>query len=586
MILEIDNTKCNPSPTSFDLTDQNFITLIGGNGSGKSAILEALFNKYLSDNEVKVIGFSSGQNESFSKTYIPYFKQNIKDTRTQSWNRGQSNLVESFYFDVNWSRFLIFFASVLKPDGHVRNYLKEKGYVSTRLNGSFSEDISSVLEFDFKILSPFVRHINNQLAAEARDPNHRSIRNTFIFAMLERLIEFRIQNGYNWDTPIPKRSSSLSSNDIFRISSDIPQFFTFLTYVTYNNNIIDISSCKLKLTGELEANDLSDGEHQLLSIYSMLDLFDANNTLFLFDEIDSHLYFENISQVWEKLRQINGRLITTTHSADSLLLNDYNNIKLVDEGKIDSKNIANKLFQRLGIFSQGDSFKYKFASKFRYIALIEGVIDWFIFKKLAQIKLGQNFNPQVLDTIHIIEQSSNYDGTFHRFGNNKIDWVSSFNKANDNTSITDRVFMICDKDHLSPNEINGVSVSNVSGIRRNRIDLKNNGQNAYLLSWKRRDIENYLLSHTMLTNNSINILSNINSLLPSSHHLQALNSCDTDSVRNVDIKSIIQPLYTTQDSSGTNYNTLEAIINQIPPSEISEDIENMYNYILGKIDLT
>jgi hypothetical protein len=63
---------------------------------------------------------------------------------------------------------------------------------------------------------------------------------------------------------------------------------------------IDIESCGLYLqqnVEELEFEQLSDGEYQLLSIYALIDLFDSENTIFLFDEIDSHLHFNNINKL-------------------------------------------------------------------------------------------------------------------------------------------------------------------------------------------------------------------------------------------------------------------------------------------------
>lgn len=596
MILEIDNTKCNTSPISFDLTNQKLVTLIGGNGSGKSAILEALFNKYLSDDSINIICFSSGQNESFSKTYIPFFDGNISNIQSSNWDNGNPSLVESFYFDISWTRFLIFFSTVLKSEGYVRKYLISKNYITTNQNGAILEDVSSNLEISFRVLRAFRDIINNLVEREATDPTLQSIRNTFIYSSLVRLIEHKIDSAYDWDYTITKQNITLNSNDVFSIfGTDVSTIFTFLTYATHKKKVIDISSCKLNFLNNLEMNDLSDGEYQMLTTYAILDLFDSQNTLFLFDEIDSHLYFKNISNVWDRLKEIDGKLITTTHSADSLMLNHYDNIRLVENGKIDTVNLANKLLNRLDNFSNEESYKFKLASKIKYFALMENKFDWFVFKKLAAIKLGGNFNSEVFRQVKFIKQAAGFNATSEVFGNSKINWIENFKRINGRNYTTEQIFMVCDKDELPIGDIlpsNGVLVSNALPDRRSRTPLKNNRQNAHLLSWKRREIENYLLSPTMLNLNDTDILDALNDELPRRHQLQTNSTNDNNHTRNLNIKSLMQPLYLKDGvqhigthEEGVDYAKLENIINQIPPSEISEDIENMYNYILGKIDL-
>ncbi|NMV42278.1 AAA family ATPase, partial [Vibrio parahaemolyticus] len=71
---------------------------------------------------------------------------------------------------------------------------------------------------------------------------------------------------------------------------------SFLTQAV-NGNFINKRSFKLKLLGNIELDDLSDGEYQLLFLYALIDLFDAPNTLFLFDEADSHLHYKNVEKL-------------------------------------------------------------------------------------------------------------------------------------------------------------------------------------------------------------------------------------------------------------------------------------------------
>ena len=149
-----------------------------------------------------------------------------------------------------------------------------------------------------------------------------------------------------------------------------------------------------------------------------------------------------------------------------------------------------------------------------------------------------------------------------------------------------------DRDNLPIQDIqNSGWLINAQNIQRpNRIQLKGTGNNrfAYLMSWKRREIENYLLSHTMLSNHGK--LAEVNHELAGAHQLQAGNASDNDGVRNLDVKTMLQPLYLKDglanvptDESGVDYNKLSALIAEIPENEISEDIQNVYNFIIGKI---
>ena len=59
----------------------------------------------------------------------------------------------------------------------------------------------------------------------------------------------------------------------------------------------------------------------------------------------------------------------------------------------------------------------------------------------------------------------------------------------------------------------------------------------------------------------------------------------------IGIKSKIQTIYvnngqfrTANNPEGVDFNLLKSAISQVPATEISEDIENMYNFIVSKIN--
>lgn len=590
--------------------DSNVMTFVGENGCGKSAILESIFQKYLLNiqEETDLFAFSSGNNESFSSIFqnnLRNIEKLVVDDLTYNEEEEETtqrinNAINTIYFDRSWVRFLIFFATSLKKyvepedvdennkSGRVIDYLKSKGLVDVDQQGI---DITTHIGFPFRIRKSYNYKIINAKEKEAIDPEFPSIRRTFLHQYLVKLTEY-LFTDYDFD--IEEEESRIvktwrwfrAKDGALVLGNDTNKIFTFLAWASNYDHFIFKEDCELKFKGNIELNHLSDGEHQLLAIYAMMDLFDSEKSLFLLDEVDSHLYYRNIQKLWDVFSLISGKVITTTHSADSIILNEFSNIKLVEKGKIESDTVANKILDRLESLSSGGNYKLSVAGKVKYLVLVEDYYDWFIFIELCKIKIP-NFNLNILQQIHYIKCSSSYENTTQRFGNSKVDWVESFNKHHKKDSETKHIFLICDKDELPITDI--LDSGLIKDKRRSQISLNGAGNKfAFLMSWKRREIENYLLSFTML--NAQGKLDAVNQLLPPANQITGHNLNDNDNIRNLDVKSLIQSLYLKDnigtivgDEGGIDYNKLTDIIAQIPADEISIDIENVYKFIIGKI---
>ncbi|WP_299180141.1 AAA family ATPase [uncultured Aquimarina sp.] len=574
--------------------DGNVLTFVGENGCGKSAILESIFSRHLGDreDERRLITFSSGNNESFSSI----FQKNIRSNQRFIVNNFDDeerveNAINAFYFDPSWVRFLVFFATALKRKGKVIEYLKNKNLVDVNNDGV---DITTKLGFPFRVRRGYTNKIFNAVLEEGDDLEYqqRSVRNTFFHQYLTNLTEHIHSPDFDFeerDSRIVKAWKNIEAKDVALVlSTDTNKVFSFLAWASLNNQFIFRSQAQIHFKGGLELNDLSDGEHQLLAIYALVDLFDADQTLFLLDEVDSHLYYQNIKKLWDVFGNIEGKAITTTHSADSIILNEFSHIKLVENGKIEGETVANQILDRLESLSAGGNYKLSMAGKVKYLALVEDYFDWFIFLELCKKKVA-NFDMNVMQQIHYIKCSSGFNSYADRFGNAKLDWVESFKKQN-RDHVTKSLFLICDRDNLSVNDVldTGLVKDSQATGRRKRIQLRGN-KYAYLMSWKRREIENYLLSYTMLNNNGL--LNQINQQLAQVNQLTQGNSCDNQHVQDLDVKTMLQPLYLKDgiqpgadvDETGVDYNKLSRIIGEIPVDEISQDIENIYNFIKGKL---
>ncbi len=563
---------------------QGVTTFIGQNGCGKSSILEAIFQKYIEDDTYKVICFSSGQNELYTSLFDEHKRTNRR------YLRERNETINSFYFNSEWVRLLVFCATVFKQDGMVRNYLVENGYIQT---DTINDDISSRLDFRFRIRKHYVTLIREELereelgdtseeSDEGYNLDENQLRVTEFHETLEKIVTaFEIDFDFRNNDNLVKRWLTFDVNRAFQVFThkDINKIFSFWALATngWMSNS-ELPEFRLKFENNLEFKHLSDGEYQLLSIYAILDLFDTESTIFLFDEIDSHLYYQNIEKLWDVLKNTSGKVITTTHISDSILQNEVESIKLINEGEIEEDLTIIELSKRLSSIVGKEKYEYKVASRIKNIALLDDHVDWLIFKKLCIRKLGGTANA-VLSQIVPIKRSSSFETTNEIFGKGKLMFIEELRNQNSGTSMTtENIFMICDKDDLPITQISdNLSVQihkEFNGIKK----FNSNMTTSHLLSWKRREIENYLISPTMLDSKG-----KLTELTSKYNHLNIRKGETLDNmadIRDSDSKDILHPLY---KDGGFDESKLDAIIALIPTTEISEDIEKMFRYIESKI---
>ncbi|ELG4677455.1 ATP-binding protein [Vibrio cholerae] len=575
-------------------------TLIGENGSGKSSILQSVFEERLNKrahHHLNVVCFSSGQNENYSEKFGVYLK------RERQAGRGLG--LECLYFDKPWSKLLIFLATATKRSGKVRSFLRERGYVTE--SAFEGDDQTTCLKCAFKIDKNYVNRVKDALKRE-ESGEVDTLRNTPYFRSLDSFISTFVLNDYEFEQPLRKRTIEIPASRLIDVSFDYPRqlqageegieageanaqaqniaFYpevSFFTQAADNDYFIDKQGYKLVFKDGIELDQLSDGEYQLLFLYALIDLFDAPNTLFLFDEADSHLHYKNVEKLWSLLHSIQGHAITTTHLLDSISAkeNRIEHLKVVEHGRINEDNKIKQLISRLSVLSRAKSVEFEVCGKLPNIALLDDYNDWIIFTKLAS-RAGLDVNR--LATVHAMKKSSSYASANETFGKGKIDWLHGLSKI-ESPLVTTKIFLICDRDEaaLDWNAANGVQVN--GQVYRELLNAiqwpRGTNVSPYLLAWKRREIKNYLLSYTALSHH--NVLAAINNPdIAQRNHLQPNNPGDNDDIRRLNAKSVIDPLINTE-GVGLDTDKLQAYIDLIPPAEISEDITNMYNFIIGKL---
>jgi ABC-type multidrug transport system ATPase subunit len=579
------NVLCREDQT---IVFQKVATLIGANGSGKSTILQSIFEQKIKREiagNLQVICFSSGQNENFSKSFSQYLSNERR--------KGAELDLDVFYFNKSWSKLLIFLATAQKKDGKVRSFLRECGYVQES-DDSTKLDLSSQFECKFKVEKQFSHRVQEALMQEEKG-EIETLRSTPYFRSLESFIEKCVQSGYEFDGSLKKKTINLTADKLFQVtfSSAPPEdnsdrvnsdpVVSFFVQSADNDYFLDKNDIELHLKNDLEMDQLSDGEYQLLFLYALIDLFDSENTLFLLDEADSHLHFRNIEKLWKILHSIKGHTITTTHLLDSITSNEFSSLKVVEKGKITEANKIKQLINRLSILSRAKSAEFEICGKIAHMALIDDYNDWTIFLRLAEKK---GLDIARLQCIQAIKKTSSYGSVNEAFGKAKMDWVNGLSKAECEHQ-TRKIFLICDRDEaaIQFNSSNGVQLTGQQYQSQIRQISWPSGTNVdvYLLAWKRREIKHYLLSYTALSNNS-NLAEINDDTLATSYHLKQNDPADNNQIRQLPsdkVKGVIGSLIDSED--GLDLEKLQTYINLIPADEISEDIENMYKFIVEKL---
>lgn len=583
MIVEIPSYKHIDESQEIDLSTIKISTLIGENGSGKSTLLESIFKNYTG----KIISFSSGQNELFTSIYNDIKRSTFK--KFQNIN-ADSEEIKKYHFDYDYSRVLIFIALSLKS-GIVRKYLIENQYINSSLS-------NTSLNIEFELPEYYLTVYNDARKKEEKQPEHNSIIKTYIHKYIERIIEKKIDSKYDFDKVIKKNNLILTSDDLLSIFDEKDSWKIF-TFISLTNNsatpIFNYKNSKLLIKNDLEFQQLSDGEYQLLSIYALIDLFDEIDTVFLLDEVDSHLHFNNISKLWNILKTISGKVITTTHISESILNNDFNSISYIEKGKIVNDLVPKKVLEKISNVVNQEKFIYQICSKLENIVLIDDESDWEIFKELAKIKIGEDAVTLLKDIVAIKETSS-YNSDFQLFGNEKIEFtknIKAYSVAN--TINLKNIFMICDLDEYQITNINQNHQCVTTQKLKPYIDeiqkFNHNQTKAYLLSWKRREILHYMISYSMLKEyNKLEELKNIANYIVSDEYIN--NNFDNDNNIKITSKAnvkFIKKLMSKENGdvdadNWTDYDKLKQIIGKIPANEISEDIVKMYEFIKSKVE--
>jgi AAA15 family ATPase/GTPase len=235
MEFNLPENALNPNKQKFQL--DKIATLIGENGSGKSTILKTIFDEKLANatfTNQKIVCFSLGQNERYSKSFSQYLAAERQANRSLSLN--------CFYYDKQWSKLLIFIATTTKPAGLVRQFLKDKNYIA--IADSFDGDKTTTLNLKVKVDQAYVNRVKIAIEDE-ENGNMETLRTSAYHRSLESFIDTLIHAEYEFDMPITPKTFSLTADKLQAVSfeEDIDSSFdpliTFFTQAADNDYFIE-----------------------------------------------------------------------------------------------------------------------------------------------------------------------------------------------------------------------------------------------------------------------------------------------------------------------------------------------------------
>ena len=382
---------------------ENYLAFIGLNGSGKSNVLEAVSKIFaslyrgssagfnyeihynLNGNDVVAIDgvIKSGGTVVKKKDIRVFLPEQVIACYSGEETRLWEDVYETFYFD--------FFKKVLGKEPSTRPdmlYLNKYTWNLALIALMCSEKQSS---------KDFLKEVLNIVVDE-------SITIDFTFDLSK--YPYYVKNNevlelINRINPEPKtanRNISINTLRTFEIgaaSNDefVKRVFLYLYIASMpkKNKVIKadkiVTDIKINFNG-LDVKSLSEGEKKLLLIKAIIDVLGNENSLFLFDEPDSHLHISRKKEVKKYLDKSNHFSILTTHSPALLHSVKDENVRILSNGDdglevIPAEKV--KAIEKLseGAFTLMDA-TLAFATT-KDILLVEGTNDYKYFSKALDV---------------------------------------------------------------------------------------------------------------------------------------------------------------------------------------------------------
>lgn len=382
---------------------ENYLALIGLNGSGRSNVLEAISKIFASlydssttdfnyevrynvkGNDVTVIDgtISSGGTTIKKKNIKDYLPDQIIACYSGEERRLWEEIYEKFYFD--------FLKKVL---GRAPNTRPDMLYLNKY---SWNLALIALMCSEKPLVKEFLKDVLNIIVDEnitidfsfdlSKYPNYN--RNNEVLDLVNRI---------NSEPRTADKSISINTLRTFDIGATnnddfVKRIFLYLYIASMpqRNNVIKadkiINKIQINFNG-LNVKSLSEGEKKLLLIKCIMEVLGNENSLFLFDEPDAHLHVSRKKEIKNYIDKENHFSVFTTHSPTLVHSIKEQNVRILSNG-LDGLEVIPaekvKSIEKLseGAFTLMDA-TLAFATT-KDILLVEGTDDYKYFTKAIEV---------------------------------------------------------------------------------------------------------------------------------------------------------------------------------------------------------
>lgn len=389
-------------------TTEKYCCLIGLNGSGKSNILEAISAIFYSLYHIATLKDGYKKYPCQFKYRICYIYDNelyeIIDGRLNNGNKltldvlpknilalysGEDTRLWKTFYQPIYEKYC---SKMTATQGFIppfMYYLSRHEWDISLLTLLYSEDIDVV-----KFVSGLTKDSECRISFEYKNANLRKWEGTEVEAFIEKLKE---SNSYDIDA---FRRIIGEINFIDRAST---LFYCLYKCRTESDNQV-IQKINIEFVNHGSIEGLSEGEKKLINANTIIHILSASNSLCLFDEPDSHIHIARKEELKNLINTENRYSIVTTHSPIFVDCLCDENIRYLQDGKIEDIEKCKKLSLLSG--NQISIFEGSLILGAKKILVTEGTYDKKYLEKAISVFAKEDQKYNLLKTVSIIPAGS------------------------------------------------------------------------------------------------------------------------------------------------------------------------------------
>lgn len=359
--INIPNFK-NLNNLVIDLRNHNGLSLvIGNNASGKSNFLEALseifYNKY--QNETSALKYQIEYN-TFDQNLIIINDDSVSNNlpkRVVAVYSGEEDRLWKLYYEKLYRRYIADILSNTAIEFPKMLYLN-KFYWEISLLCLLTSDATDVKEFIEKALG--ITSVEGIEFIKTTSPRANSTIKTFVESL----------------------QVSYTLEDFKENFRDDPELFLKLYLAVTDKDNKLVSRINIKFNNGLLISHLSEGQKKQLLVKASLEFAGQEDSLFLFDEPDSHVHISNKKFIYDIVQNYthNRHIIITSHSPTLTKIFPSENIILLENGH--KKDLTTSFDAAKYLADDIDIYRLFFSNK--NILVVEGKTDDLYISKAIQ----------------------------------------------------------------------------------------------------------------------------------------------------------------------------------------------------------